>query len=171
MDVAIFRLAVCGRYRRDSLDNCPPSDINQVSSLRSSALHYAVLGGNKDTVRYFVAKGSDVNAFNVYHESVLHWACKEGNTNIIRFLLQHKACPNALDSEGNTPMHWAAEYNHGKVIRLLAKYGGLSSLSIRNEEFRTPLQVAEMNNSRKASRALKKNLFRLPSIEERGLSE
>ena len=162
MNIAIFRLAACGVYRKDSLDNCSPSELHQVSSYHSTPLHYAVVGGNEYTVRHLVAKGCDVNAFNVFHESVLHWACKEGNTKIIRFLLRNNATPNTLDSEGNTPMHWAAEYNHGKVIRLLAEYGGLSSQSIRNDEYQTPLQVAKLNNSRKASRALKKGLLLLP---------
>ena len=160
MDIAIFRLAACGLYRKDSLDHCSPADLNLVSSLHSTPLHYAVVGGNEHTVRHLVACGANVNAFNLYRESALHWACKEGNTRITSLLLESKASPNALDSEGNTPMHWAAEYNHGKVILLLMKHGGSSSQSTTNEEMLTPLQVAKQNKSRNASRALQKGLFR-----------
>jgi ankyrin repeat protein len=160
MDIAIFRLAACGLYRKDSLDHCSPADLNLLSSLHSTPLHYAVVGGNEHTVRHLVACGANVNAFNVYRESALHWACKEGNTDIISLLLQSKASPNALDSDRNTPMHWAAEYNHGEVILLLMKHGGSSSQSITNDEGLTPLQVAKQNKSRKASRALQQGLFR-----------
>ena len=156
MNIAVFRLAASSLHRKDSLDCCSPAEFKLVSSLLSTPLHYAVVGGNELTVRLLVGRGINVNTLNVYRESALHWACKEGNTKIIRFLLENWASPNALDSDGNTPMHWAAEYNHGKAIHLLIKYGGLASLNAINGEGLTSLQVAKLNYSRRASRAIQK---------------
>ena len=155
MNSSIFRLAVCGRYRKSSLD-LHQEDINSFSCLNSTPLHYAILGGNEETVRYLIERGAKTNAQNVYLESVLHWACKEGDLAIIRLLVQHKASVTALDSEGNSPMHWAAEYDNEKVILLLLESGGHSSLHIKNEDGHTPRQVAKRNKSKQALAALRK---------------
>ena len=154
MDHAIFRLVSSGLFQKESLDRCTQDDINSLSSLESTPLHYAVIGGNQDTVRYLVARGARVNARNAYGESVLHWACKEGNAKLTRFLLQHNATPISSDTEGNTPMHWAAEYDCDQVIQMLVEFGGESSCRVKNEDGQTPLEVAQSNHSRKVARTL-----------------
>ena len=155
MDFPIFRLAASGRFHKLSLDRYR-KDVNSLSNLKSTPLHYAILGGNEDTVRYLVKEGARVNTQNVFLESVLHWACKEGNLNIIRFLLQHKAHATALDYRGNSPMHWAAECDNDKVVLLLLEFGGRPSRHIKNDDGHTPRQVAKRNQSKKALTALRR---------------
>jgi ankyrin repeat protein len=155
MDSPIFRLAASGLYQKDSLCLLL-DDLNATSPYESTPLHYAVLGGNEDTVRYLVEKGARVNAKNIFQESALHWACKEGNPNVVRYLLQHSASFLALDSEGNTPMHWAAEHDQEEIIRILLDHGDETSSRIKNEDGRTPRGLAERNKSKEALMALRK---------------
>ena len=155
MNCPLFRLAISGTFQNDSLDS-HMDDLNTLSLYGSTPLHYAVLGGDEETVRYLVKKGASINTANIFLETPLHWACKEGHPEVVRHLLQHKAAVT-LDSEGNTPMHWAAEYDHDEVILLLLLNGDKSACRAKNEDGHTPLQVAEKNNSKKASVALKKD--------------
>ena len=101
LNLAIFQLAACGLFQKNSLEQCSAEEINLLSSLRSTPLHYAIVGENEETVRYLVLRGALVNTTNIYAESPLHWACKVGNLAIVRTLLQHKACPHAVDADGD----------------------------------------------------------------------
>ena len=146
-------MAVSGHFQRDSLDQLL-SDLNSLSLYESTPLHYAVLGGNEETVRYLVGKGAHMNARNIFQESSLHWACKVGDPSVVRFLLRHNATVT-LDSESNTPMHWAAEYDHAEVIFELLQNGDGSS-GVKNGYGQTPPQIAEENKSKRALEAIRK---------------
>jgi ankyrin repeat protein len=156
MNLAIFQLAACGLFQKNSLEQCSAEEINLLSSLRSTPLHYAIVGENEETVRYLVLRGALVNATNIYAESPLHWACKVGNLAIVRTLLQHKACPHAVDADGNTTLHWAAEHNHEGVVLLLGEFADASLTSTRNHDGFTPIQLAKKNDSKGALRSLRK---------------
>ena len=158
MDSPIFRLAASGDYQREALE-LHLGSLNSLSRLESSPLHYAILGGNEETVRFLVSRGARVRASNMFNETPLHWACKEGNLSVVQFLLQQGAVPDSLDTEGNTPMHWAAEYDREKVILLLLEYGTHSSRLIENEDDHTPLQVAKENGSKRALKVLQTKIF------------
>lgn len=147
MDLEIFRVAVRGSFKRKELEKVQ-EDVRKLSCLKSTPLHYAVLGGNIKIVRFLLAQGAVVDAENVFKESPLHWACKLGKEEVILCLLSHQASPNVQDSEGNTPMHWAAEYDHEHVVRLLNLNGGRPSRTTRNEDRHTPLEVARLHSSR-----------------------
>ena len=158
---SIFQLAAGGLFQKDSLDQCTKEEINQRSCLRSTLLHYAVLGENADTVRYLLEKGVPVNGINVYQESALHWCCKIGNMAIVRLLLQHGASSRAIDSDGNTLLHWAAEYDHEHIVLLLLQDSEASlSLTTRNSQNLTPSEVAKKSKSRMALRALLRAITR-----------
>ena len=165
MDFAIFRLVVGGLFPRESLELYLDSELESLSSLGSTLLHYAILGGNEETVRYLLSRGALVNAHNMFRETALHWACKEGNLDIVRLLLQHGAFPNVLDTERNTPLHWAAEYDHKKIIQLLLENNCESSRHIKNEDGLTPLQVAKQNRSKQASAILRSKALASSSLQ------
>jgi ankyrin repeat protein len=148
-------MAANGLYEMEALCQYTAEDFSQLSSLRSTPLHYAVLGGNKEVVTYLLEKGALVNARNVYAESPLHWACKMGDASIVRLLLLHGASPNAIDSDGNTMLHWAAEYDHEEILLALLRVS-LQCLFIRNSENQTAMQVAKNDNSQRAFCALLK---------------
>ena len=138
-------------------------NLDSTSSLNSTPLHYAVLGGNEETVRFLVSRGAQVQASNAFQETPLHWACKEGNLSIVRFLLQQNAIPDSKDSKGNTPMHWAAEFDQEKVVLLLFEYGSPSLRLTKNADSLTPRQVAKQNKSKNASKALRRSRLRTPN--------
>ena len=87
MNHPIFRMAADGSSEMEALCQYSAEDLSQLSCLRSTPLHYAVLGGNKELITYLLEKGALVNARNVYAESPLHWACKMGDTSIVRLLV------------------------------------------------------------------------------------
>ena len=155
MDSAIFQLVVSSPFQRETLDLYVDADLDSLSSLKSTPLHYAILGGNEETIRYLLSRGAYVNASNMFRETALHWACKEGNPIIVRLLLRQGAFPNALDSERNTPLHWAAEYDHEEVIHLLLENDCECSKHIKNEDGLTPFQVARRDKSKQALNALR----------------
>merc|ERR1712125_263247 len=108
----------------------------------SSALHFAVLGGNIKTVEIVIQHLSDVNASNAYGETALHWACKQGNLQVVHLLLNEGADVMSVDTDGNSPLHWAAEYDHSEVILHLLRRGARPS---RNYHGLTPHQLARSN--------------------------
>ena len=160
MNSPIFRLAASERHQRDALE-LHLGSVNSTSSLNSRPLHYAVLGGNEETVHFLVSRGARVQVSNAFQETPLHWACKEGNLSIVRFLLQQNAMPDSQDSKGNTPMHWAAEFDQEKVILLLLEYGGPSLRLIENEDGNIPRKLAKQNKSKNALQALRRS--RIPN--------
>lgn len=118
----------------------------------SSALHFAILGGNIDTITYLLRKNFDPNLRNVFGETPLHWACKQGDRRLVEILLLHQAKVQLTDAEGNTPLHWAAEYDSEDIITLLLLCG--ASLSDENDRGWTPYQTAVEHNASKDSRRI-----------------
>ena len=163
MDSAIFKLAVSGHFERSALEKVIES-VNSLSCLKSSPLHYAVLGGNVDTVQFLVERGARVDSRNSFGETPLHWACKEGKESIVRLLLHKKASPNVLDTERNSPMHWCSEYDNAAAIQLLIQNGGFRSFFVRNEEGLNPLRIAKTAHSKRAIRVL--SALTLPDLKK-----
>ena len=118
----------------------------------STALHFAALGGHINTVSYLLEHNFDPNQANYYGETPLHWATKNGDRSIVDLLLNHRADPTLTDADGNLPLHWAAEYDESELAALYVSFG--VSLSARNEEGRTPHQVARDNAASAVTRRL-----------------
>ena len=126
----------------------------------SSALHFAVLGGNIQTVAFLLRHQFDPNLSNIYGETPLHWACKHGDVAIALLLLENEADLRITDAERSTPLHWAAEYDEKDIITLLWSWG--APLSVRDEQGRTPYQVAVENEAGQASRRILKPRYLIP---------
>ena len=122
-------------------------EVGTKSIYGSSPLHFAVVGGNMNTIEFLVEHGADVNDTNDYLETPLHWACKDGSPEIIRYLLQQQADPNVEDSEQNTPLHWAADSNNRAAAQMLLEQGGRPSTLVLNKCGRTPRAEAKFHDS------------------------
>lgn len=72
-----------------------------------TALHWAVILNQPDTVDALVLAGMDVSADNRHGITPLHFAALLGRVIVARHLLRYGASLNAQDAYGYTPLHYA----------------------------------------------------------------
>ena len=142
----IFLDAACGETPCDSTYM---KQVHSTTPLGSSVLHFAVCGGNLDSIKFLLERNLDPNMPNQYGETPLHWACKSGNVEVVELLLSLGAEPNLRDSEGNTALHWAAEYDDLEIIEILLRYG--ASGRMKDGRGRSPYRVAKREGATKAT--------------------
>ena len=151
----LFSLAVKGEFDKNKFDK-QIKGISFETSLGSNVLHFAVLGGCAESVRYFIDHGINVNAKNHFGETPLHWCCKEGNIAIALELLNAGARVDIKDCDNNLPIHWAAEYEQNEILFKLLQLG--SSSTAENAEGYTPMHLAIVNNSTKCIALLNEHI-------------
>ena len=80
-------------------------------------------------------------------------------------LIDAKANADAVDKNKNTPLHYAAGYGGADVVKLLVDAG--ASVTLRNLDGKSPLDVAKLNDQEDVVQALE---ARLPLNETRETS-
>ncbi|KIH64973.1 ankyrin repeat protein [Ancylostoma duodenale] len=79
-----------------------------------SAVHWAVVCGQLETLTYLLSQGADVEAPDILKAAPLHYAtaseeiAPELALSILHTLLKHGAKPNCRDIDERTPILWAA---------------------------------------------------------------
>lgn len=148
----LFKVVISGNFDKNLCDKYI-NDITKTSSHFSSVLHFAIIGGNIDTLKYLLSHGAEVNIKNQYCESPLHWCCKVGNIKLAKILIKYGADTTCLDFDENSPLHWAAEYNQHEIVSYLL------SLNVpfddRNVYLQTPSNLAALNSSLESLSLLK----------------
>lgn len=71
--------------------------LGTVTEDKWTVMHFAVLGGNPDCVRFLISKDISVNSRTKYGQSPLHFAAKAGNEFIIAILVENGAILDSLD--------------------------------------------------------------------------
>ena len=157
----LFKLVIRGEFDKYLYDMYL-FDAHKTTSRYSSILHFAVLGGNIETIQYLIENNVNVNSRNMNGETPLHWCCKEGNIEIAKLLIHHGANYTLTDFDRNSPLHWAVEYNNHEIVSyLLSKEVPLNGT---NTNLLTPLKLAKLNYS-KESMVLLKKYFSLQNNE------
>lgn len=64
---------------------------------RWTVMHFAVLGGNPECVRYLISKDIGINNRNKNGQSPLHFAAEAGNEIIITILVENGAILDSVD--------------------------------------------------------------------------
>ena len=95
------------------------SDLEEVTSLGSTPLFFAVIGEQDDVVRFLLNRGANAHAVNNYGETALHWAVLHNKVEYVRLLLAAGANPTHQDGESLTPIDWAVERGDPEVLQLL----------------------------------------------------
>ena len=163
----LIHAAISGEFDKKEFD-ANHRELNRLTDQNASLLHFSIVGGNLDTIRYLLERNLNVNAKNLYGETPLHWCCKEGNVEIARLLLSYGAKDNARDYDGNSPLHWAAEYNQHEIVsELLSRGVPCNKVNKCNE---TPMQVAIINTSGECVSLLNKKLTNNPERSSKLLS-
>ncbi|OGM47366.1 hypothetical protein ABOM_003825 [Aspergillus bombycis] len=80
-----------------------------VDSFGHTALHWAVMGGQAQTVEILLHKGLDVNMTDAEMRSALHYTASKGNAALTHLLLRNGARTEIRDIDGQTPLLAAAD--------------------------------------------------------------
>jgi ankyrin repeat protein len=75
----------------------------------------------------------------------------------VEMLCDAKADVNAVDKNKNTPLHYAAGYGRADVCKMLVDNG--ASVTLRNLDGKSPLDVAKLNDQEDVVSALEADVF------------
>ncbi len=130
------------------------SDINEMDSRRTTALHSASFRGKLEVAKLLIERGAYVNSRNQGGSTPLQYATMHGNLEVARFLLDHGADVNARTRYGWTALHTASEEGHLNIALLLVERG--ADVDVRNASGRTPRQEAMVYGKHKVAEFLSK---------------
>lgn len=106
----------------------PATDVNVRNAQGETALMYAALQGELETVKLLIARGAQVN-----HPgwTPLHYAASGGQLSVVQLLLEHHAYIDAASPNGTTPLMIAARQQRPTVARFLVEQG--ADPTLRND--------------------------------------
>ncbi len=99
--------------------------IDAPNAQKETALMFAALHGDLETVKVLIQKGAEVNREGW---SPLHYAASSGHTQVIKFLLENHAYIDAASPGNVTPLMLTARHTHTSASRLLVEEGADPSL-------------------------------------------
>ena len=102
-------------------------DVNNQSSMGSTALQMATEKGHTHIVMDLIKAGADVNLAGERGVTPLHWAAKRGHDGIVVALITAGADINTVTKKnGSTALGYAERHNHEKCVKLLKHFGARS---------------------------------------------
>ena len=100
------------------------SDVNEMTPvIKSTALHFAAMGGHVGLVEALLSWGATVDPQTHDGFTPLHVACQEGHLSIVLALLKAGASVTLPKQGGSSAIHIAAQYNKVEVVRTLLEHG------------------------------------------------
>jgi len=119
-----------------------PPEAPEVTNLIEAARY-----GDLEAVEDFLAIGKDVNERDADERTPLHYAVAFGSgevgMSIVREILEAEPDLEARDAKQNTPLHYCAGYGRVEFAKALLEAG--ADAGARNEEFKSALDLAQMN--------------------------
>jgi ankyrin repeat protein len=97
----------------------------------------------KEVIKMLIKKGADVNAKNQQGWTPLGFAVANGDKETAELLIEKGADMNAKDDVGMTPLHVAAQYGRKEIAELLIVKG--ADVNTKDENSLTPLDLAIQN--------------------------
>lgn len=147
-------LAACESGKRADVEKFlkQGADVNATSDIGRSALYYAVMNGNVDTVRVLLENGANPNRrtsdgqphlLELGESTPLTLAAQRNYEAIAYLLVSHGADVNAKDSHDLTPLHYAAKRGNLDLALHLVRRG--AEIEPRDEWNNTPEHYARSN--------------------------
>jgi ankyrin repeat protein len=116
---------------------------------KHGTIHIAILGGDAEGVKEFLAGGADVNAKNQRGWTPLHGAAVDGSKEVGELLIAKGADVNAKDKHGRTPLHFTSNYGQKEITELLIAKG--ADVNAKSKPGDTPLDFATHPDNPNAS--------------------
>ena len=135
---------ILDRYERDTELRC---DIGGDAKTRNiTALHYAIIVGNYNSVVVLRDQGANLNAQAAEGHTPLHFAVLHDRPSILEFLMfEPRIDPNIKDNTQWTALAHAVELDNAQLVESMLEIGdrlGSIDISIQNDAGLTPLQQA-----------------------------
>lgn len=136
---------------------------------RRTPLHWAVIGGQSDTVNILIASGATLDARDILGLTPLAWSCIRNNYSAAKTLLAHGADPNIRDEFGAPMLCKIAEYEpvEANTVKLLVSYG--CNLDAKNREGDSGMHIAVRLENRETALALLKSGASLTLVNAKGI--
>ncbi len=135
------------------------ADVNAMTDW-GTPLYMATLNEKTEVVKLLLEHGADPNIPKRTGSTPLHAAIGRGNRSIVILLLAAGADPNAVASGGLTPLHICAIKGREEYCEVLLKHGAVPSLTLKDHKGKTPLDVANDMDHRKAYDLMNSYLYR-----------
>lgn len=115
---------------------------DKVDKAGSYAIHYAVDGGNADSLQWMLLDGMDVNVKDTVSgwTPLLRAANISGSKDIAQLLIKFGADINAKDKENKTALMMAVINGNQPLVEVLVENG--ADLNFKNEYGKTPYELA-----------------------------
>ncbi len=121
----------------------------------STPIYGALVNKNIANAQLLVEYGADVSHQDRDGEHALHVTAAKGHFEETKWILEQGVSPNMQDVYGMTPLHSAARRaSSPKTLELLIDGGG--DISIKNNEGKTPLDLAREHKKKKSIAFLEK---------------
>ena len=174
-ETAIHLASLCGDAKQVSkLISQKKASANKCNSRDFTPLHWAIIGGDRDTVQLLLNNGADARYQNLWGETPLHWAARKGDASILELILKRGGDLdiNQQNHKGFIPLHWAVANSNFEVAKMLVDWD--TELTIPNVYNATPLHWAACDLSKGTQYPDKKTLITsmlLATMKYRGLSK
>ena len=129
-------------------------DVNVREGDGATALHWAVVRDDVDTVEALLGAGADVDAANDYGVTPLSLACTNRSATVARKLLGAGANPDAATSMGETPLMTCARTGAADALEALLDHGATSVNAREKSHGQTALMWAAAQENPAAVRVL-----------------
>lgn len=123
-------------------------DINTADGEGWTLLHYAVINGNIDMVKFLLKNGADSTRFNNEGDTPLHIASRKGCMENVTLLLKHASVCRITGyvnvkttNREDTPLHIAARNGYTNIVIFLLNHGAI--YNIKNKENKTPSDLSK----------------------------
>jgi ankyrin repeat protein len=132
------------------------ADVKERDVYHQTAILVASRSGRLQVVKLLIEYGADVNSHDGIGWVPLHVASRNGHLEVVQSLLDHGADVNAKTHDHWTALHFACVIGHAgaEIVEALLNQG--ANVGVRNDEGRTPSQVASQYGIRKIGRLLSK---------------
>eukprot|EP01132_Coremiostelium_polycephalum_P000001 gene1-1_t len=119
-------------------------DINTTDQMGITALHYAVLAGDEEIVKFLLSKGACQNYKDNNQMVPLYIAIRKGHIHLVNLLIAG-AGKDSQDVDGNTALHVAALSRKVEVIKKLVALG--ADINIKNKQGLMPIHLMTSQDS------------------------
>ncbi|KAJ3430802.1 molting protein mlt-4 [Anaeramoeba flamelloides] len=119
---------------------------HQESSSQNSALHYAILHGNIEMVKYLLDVGIDKELKNEQILTPLNMAIRKQKYEIVKLLLEKKCDPTSKNKNSLSSLHFAAQRGNHKILKMLLDLKGIN-INMRDSHDRTAIYYSIEANS------------------------